>query len=150
MKKITVDYHGVLSTYPEMFKWLSLEYKIYIVTGTSVDKADCIWKVINDNQIICEKLVTMPVLTDKPACFWLFANEWKLRQIEKINPDFHYDDEEYMTREIYKRRSKKFKTTPVLIQGPELLLDEAKGDLTVWNAYKKRKDVREIVDGLKS
>lgn len=143
------DYHGVLSTYPKFFTAAPAD--LYVLSASYVQKRQYIEAVIAENGLWVQDILMMPATyaaCQEPKGFWLFQNKWKLNQIMELNPDFYFDDEEVMVRQVYTLREMGMvKTIPIHFMGPERLLDEAIPAMQAW-AVDKDEVAKRLIEQL--
>ena len=133
------DYHGVLSTHPQLFSEFTGE--LFVLTASHPNKKYYIEKVLRKHNIKTKDILMMPGYLSgdrvQPKGFWIFQNEWKLEQIKLYNPDFYFDDEEYVIREVYVMRRQGFcQTTPLHIVNQEGYIDDAIESMSIWKKKK--------------
>ena len=124
-KTIAVDFHGTLSTVPRLFRSLHNGSKLIIITASPERMRDSIVSFCRKENVQYEKIIMLPnkylPFPYYPSGYSAFKRKWKIEQILKLNPDYFIDNEELITRELYRHRMEgRIKTQVMLLYQPEL------------------------------
>ena len=153
-----VDFHGVFNIAPSLFN--NPNWRVIVLSGSPDGVERLAVKLAKENNVNLEGVITLPEeykSMRKLGGYSSFRNEWKLRQIKKINPDYYFDDDEFVIRRVFWLRTLSrtdilrcsgygdpIKTLPIQVYDDGLLYDEAREKFRKW-AEEKDEEAREIV-----
>jgi len=128
-KHILTDFHSCLSLIPWFFRALDKsKVRLDVVTGSPDTFIPEIRSFLRKNNIKVDKIYNPPSselskemahlvnMRIYPTGFSAYKRTWKIQKVIELNPDLFYDNEELVTREIYRNSEEgRIKTIPVLL-----------------------------------